>query len=209
MITVSYKMTWSVFTFFRWHKILLFNFETNCLVPNSRGTIFRICLVSKLNDANRVKKRVLGVRKLIYSKKVCLEFGTKRFYANHWVKESPPGVRTLHHWVSNCRWRIFLTRLTSLRHKLHSHFFCRSALHYLPRLSFLILWHKWDPPHLWGVFRYYGLHRGFSTRMFSFLMKVHQIQDIAYYKGSARHQSFRKSNPWVLSQKFCEVYLIQ
>ena len=27
----------------------------------------------------------------------------------------------------------------------------------------LILCHEWDPPHSWGVFRYHGLRRGFST----------------------------------------------
>ena len=49
--------------------------------------------------------------KLKSRKKVCLEFGTKWFHANHRVKESAPGVWTSHRWVSKSRWRIFLTRI--------------------------------------------------------------------------------------------------
>ena len=64
-----------------------------------------------------------------------LEFGTKRFHVNHWVKESAHGVRILHRWVLNSMWSIFLTRITSLRSELEAQFFCRYAPRYLPRLK--------------------------------------------------------------------------
>ena len=46
-----------------------------------------------------------------FGKKACLEFGTKQFHANHWVKESAPGV-----WTPGA-------------------IFCRHAPRYLPRLK--------------------------------------------------------------------------
>ena len=70
-----------------------------------------------------------------FEKKVRLEFGTKQFYASHLVKEIAPGVRTSHHWFSNTRWRIFLTRIPSLRSKLQAQFFCPYAPRYFPRLK--------------------------------------------------------------------------
>ena len=71
-------------------------------------------------------------------KKLRLEFGTKWFHANHWGKESPPGVWTSRLWVLNSRWLIFLTQLTSLRSELHYHFF----YHYAPR--YLPIWKSFD-----------------------------------------------------------------
>ena len=108
-------MTRSVFTFPPWRKMPWFPFGKNHLVPNSRHTFFRICLVSKLNDANWVKKVRLEFETKKKRKKVRLEFWTKTFHANHRVKESAPGVRSSHHWASNFRWLTFLTRIESLR----------------------------------------------------------------------------------------------
>ena len=85
----------------------------------TQGAFFiQICLVLKQNDTNRVKKVRLEFKTKKTRKKVRLEFGTRKFHVNHWFKESAPVIRTSRRWVFNFRWRIFLTRLTSLRSKL-------------------------------------------------------------------------------------------
>ena len=80
---------------------------------------------------------------IVDSKKVCLEFklrifefwtsGGALFDSNNIVEVQTPGL-----------------------------FFCRYATRYLPRLKVLIFCHKWDPPHLWGVFWYHVLSHGFQ-----------------------------------------------
>ena len=97
-------------------------------------------------------------------KNCALEFGTKKFHENDWVKESEPEVRTSHRWVLNSRRRKVLTQITSLRSKLHSHFFYSTHPLISQDEKVLILCHKWDPPHSWKYFWYHDLRHGFSTR---------------------------------------------
>ena len=147
------KITWSLFTCFCCCKILWLAFKTNRLVPNSRSTFSSKLFSFETQRCELSLKSALGVWNLKKIRKTLhLQFGTKRFHANRWVKQSVPGVLTLLWWVLNSRWRKFFSRITSLRSKLHSQFFCLYATRYLPILKCFILCHELDPPHLWGVF---------------------------------------------------------
>ena len=112
-----------------------------------------------------LKKCAWSLKLYIFEKKVRLEFGTKWLHENHRVKESAPGVWNLHRWVFNSRWRTFLTRLKLSKYELHYHFL--AAMHPVISLyqKVLILCHKWEPTHSWGVFWYHRLCCGFSTRI--------------------------------------------
>ena len=115
-------MTLSVFTIFRCRKCcysllkIVVCFQTQCAI------CFRFCLISNLNNANRVKKVRLEFKTKQIWKKVRLELGPKLFHTNHPVKESAPVVQTLHRWFSNSRWHTFLTRITSLRSEIQAQF---------------------------------------------------------------------------------------
>ena len=66
---------------------------------------------------------------------MCPDFGTKRFNENHRFKECAPGVQKFSLLFFDLQVVHILTQTKSLRSELHSHFSCRYAPHYLPRLE--------------------------------------------------------------------------
>ena len=101
----------------------------------TQGTLFSDLFSFEIQRRKLSFKKCAWSSKLNKSEKLRLEFGTKRFHANHWVKVSAPGVRTSHRWILNFKWRIFLTRIIFLRSELWYHFFCWYSPCYLPRFK--------------------------------------------------------------------------